>query len=141
MTIALSYVRLSAAGLIYTSNRLCRNRHEQSVRTQTMKIIKPCNFRRIPRLRASPRHGGAVRCFANIPADTDPPRGRPRGASITSKTPPRPLRRRVADTRRASAIFYGWVKIIPVHAGFSRAPPVTVLNNPVLRLYRQGFFL
>jgi len=28
---------------------------------------------------ASPRHGGAVRGFANIPTDTDPPRGRPIG--------------------------------------------------------------
>jgi len=28
-----------------------------------MKIIKPCNSMRAPRLRASPRHGGAVRCL------------------------------------------------------------------------------
>ncbi len=31
--------------------------------TKTMKIIKTCNFMRAPRLRASPRHGGAVRCL------------------------------------------------------------------------------
>jgi hypothetical protein len=37
--------------------------HEQRVRTQTMKIIKPCSFKRAPRLRASPRHGGAARCL------------------------------------------------------------------------------
>jgi len=45
----------------------------------TMKIIKPSYFRRVPRLRASPRHGGTVRCFANILTDIDPPRGRPVG--------------------------------------------------------------
>jgi len=32
-----------------------------------------------PPPQGSPRHGGAVRCFANIPTDTDPPRGRPVG--------------------------------------------------------------
>ena len=47
-----------------------------------MKIIKPCNFRRIPRLRASPRHGGAVRCckFYDTIRRGAPRRGR-RGSS------------------------------------------------------------
>jgi len=47
-----------------------------------MKIIKPYNVGRVPRLRVSPRHGGAVWCFADIPADTDPPRGHPSGAAV-----------------------------------------------------------
>jgi len=46
------------------------------VRIQPMKIVKLGNFKKVPRLRASPRHGGAVR---HIRTDTDPPRGRPIG--------------------------------------------------------------
>ncbi len=50
------------------------------VLTQTMKIIKSCNSMRAPRLRASPRHGGAgIGIFAINDFDIDPPRGRPFG--------------------------------------------------------------
>ncbi len=51
-------------------NVIYRNVREPRVRTRTMKIIKPCNSMRAPRLRASPRHGGAVRLFTNMLVDT-----------------------------------------------------------------------
>ena len=61
-------------------NLLRRNRHEQSVRTQTMKIIQTMQFQEDSPLQglSEAKRGSAV--FANIPADTDPPRGRPVGS-------------------------------------------------------------
>jgi len=54
--------------------------HRNGIGTsRTMKIIKPYNFMRAPRLRASPRHGEAVRCLQLYVLETDPPRGRPVG--------------------------------------------------------------
>ena len=52
-----------------------------------MKIIKPCDFRRKPRLRASPRHGVAVRGL-QICAQTLIRRGgAPSGVAFTVKNP------------------------------------------------------
>jgi len=42
---------------------LWRNRYEQSVRTQTMKIVM---YTMEPRLRVSPRHGGNHRKWKNV---------------------------------------------------------------------------
>jgi hypothetical protein len=49
-----------------------------------MKIITPYNFGRIPRLRGLSEAGRGSAVFVNIPADSDPPRGRPRFVIITS---------------------------------------------------------
>ena len=57
---------------------------------------------RDPRLRASPRHGGAVRCLANIRTDTDPPRGRPFGGGGVHRN---------SEEYQHSGIMYYYVKL------------------------------